>query len=242
MELKKLTFKKETIDNIPEKERILIVQLSIFSNEISMLHKLIVFSNNIKGKGPLLTAQNIQSFFLIKLLAGKLYEGWELLRKSYFGSKLSIEYDDKLSKRGKNNLEFIKTYFGKTNVIKLIRNKYTFHYDKDHILDGLKAIPNDEELDMYLASDIGNTLYSMAHIISSYALFKEVRSNSEYEALKIIFKDVLTISAKYLIVSVELIQNILSKNKLTIHKVTHIRVGGVQNIESVMLPYFIKRH
>jgi hypothetical protein len=40
MELAKISFKRKTFDIIPENERIFIVQLSLFANEITMLHKL----------------------------------------------------------------------------------------------------------------------------------------------------------------------------------------------------------
>src|SRR3989338_3240953 len=216
MELAKISFNRKTFDMIPENERIFVVQLSLFANEITMLHKLIVFSNNYKGGETGLTAQNVQSFFLIKLLAGKLYEGWRLLKNSYFKSKLSQQYDDQLSPEDKESIGYIKSYFKKHNLISLIRNKYAFHYDARHIKAELSAIPEDEVLDLYLASDHGNSLYSMAHIISSYALLNEVDNSDNLKALDQIFKDVLGVAGKFLTFSGVVLGKIWGKHRIPV--------------------------
>ena len=240
MELTKISFKRKTFDIIPENERIFIVQLSLFVNEITMLHKLIVFSNNYKGSETAVKAQNVQSFFLIKLLAGKLYEGWQILQKNYFRSKLSKQYDDQLSLEGKESIEYIKTYFNKQNLISLIRNKYSFHYDYEHIKEELSSIPEDEGLDLYLASEFGNSLYYMAHVVSSYALFNEVDSTDDRKALDKIFKDVLEMASKFLTFAEVVLGKIWEKYQISV-SVGKVTLRGVPDINSIGLPYFIVR-
>lgn len=241
MKIAKIVFKKESFDKIPEKDRLFIVQLSLFANEITMLYKFIVFSNNYKEGETILIAQNVQSFFLIKLLAGKLYEGWDMLRKSYFQSKLSKQYEGMLSAKGKESIGSIKSYFGERNLINKIRNKYAFHYDKEHIMDQLNIIKKDEELDLYLAPDHGNSLYSMAHIISSYALFREVDKSDDFRALDKIFKDVLGVASNFLTFAGELIEKIWERYRIPIEPVGTIHLKGVPKINSVKLPYFVLR-
>lgn len=238
MELAKITFKRESFDLIPKGERIFLVQLSLFANEITMLHKLIVFSNNYKDGKTVLTAQNVQSFFLIKLLAGKLYEGWQMLQKSYFKRSLSKQYEKILSKKGRDSIGHIKSYFGKRNLISLIRNKYAFHYDYEHINKELASIPADEDLELYLAPDHGNSLYSMAHIISSYALFDEVDSSDDFKALDKIFKDVLGVASKFLVFAGELSGKIWQTYRIPV-SVGKVHIRRVPTINSVRLPYFI---
>ena len=205
-----------------------------------MLHKLIVFSNNYKEGETVLAAQNAQSFFLLKLLAGKLYEGWQMLHKAYYKSKLSKRYDPILSKNGKDSIKHLKSYFRKRNVISLIRNSYAFHYDYEHIKNELSSIPADENLELYIASDHGNSFYSMAHVISSYALLNEVDSTDDFSALDKIFKDVLGVASKFLIFAGELSRKIWETYWISV-SVGKVHLRGVPNINSVKLPYFIIR-
>lgn len=241
MELTKKSFQRKALDIIPENERILFVQLSLFANEITMLHKLIAFSNNLKGDEAVLTAQNVQSFFLIKLLAGKLYEGWQILQKNYFNQKLSKQYDDQVSLEGKKSIKYIKSYFKKPNAISLIRNKYAFHYDFLHIKEELNSIPEDEFLDLYLASDYGNSLYSMAHVISSYALFHEIDSTDDLKAIDKIFKDVLGVAKNFLMFSGVVLGEIWKTYKIDGSFETVI-LHSVPDINSVTLPYFVVKY
>jgi hypothetical protein len=239
MELIKVSFKRQSFDIIPEAERIFFIQLSLFADEITILHKLILFSNNHKDDQPVLTAQNIQSFFLVKLLAGKLFEGWLILQKNYF-NKLSKKYDAQLSDKCSESIVYIKSYFAKQNLISLIRNKYAFHYDYQRIKNELNSIPTDEVLDLYVSANHGNSLYSMAHIISSYALFNEVDNTDDLKALDTIFKDVLDVSNEFLTFAGELLVKILAAYQIPT-SVDKIHLSDVPNIDSVNLPYFIKR-
>ncbi len=239
MELTRVSFKRNSFDIIPEDERLFLIQLSLLANEITILHKLILFSNNYRDAQPVQTAQNIQSFFLMKVLAGKLFEGWLILQKNYF-NKLSKKYDPQLSKECAASMTRIKSFFGKENLISLIRNKYAFHYDFDRIKNDLNSISSDEILDLYFSSDHANSLYSMAHVISSYALFNEVDSADHLKALDNIFKDVLDMSSEFLTFAGELLTKIWQTHKISV-SLENVRLESIPSINSVKLPYFIKR-
>ena len=69
-----------------------------------------------------------QSFIIARLLAGRLWEGWELIRKAYFSTRLSLAIESKLPDDTLEALGKLKKYFGKKNIIDILRNEFAFHY------------------------------------------------------------------------------------------------------------------
>jgi len=242
LEITRIVFKKSSFDKIPENERVFMVQFLMFANEISMLQKFIKFSNYPQEGEPVLTSgQNTQTFFLVKLFAGKLFEGYEIVRKNYFGNQLSKQYNSLLPDGSNRALDSLKKYFGRENLISLIRNNFAFHYNEDHVRKQLGAIPDDEELDLYLTSDHGNSLYSMAHIVSSYALFKEVNPSDDFQALDKIFEETLNVASNFLNFADGIVPRILEKNRIQVKSEPPINLEGIQNIDSVKLPFFVSK-
>ena len=242
LEITRIVFSKTSFDEIPENERIFMVQILMFANEISMLQKIIKFSNYPHEGHPVLTsAQNTQTFFLVKLFAGKLFEGYELVRKNYFGNQLSKQYHSLLPDWSNRALDSLKRYFGRDNLIGLIRNNFAFHYNEDLVREQLGAIPDDEDLDLYLTSDHGNSLYFMAHKVSSYALFKKVNPSDDFQALDKIFEETLSVASNFLNFADGIVPKILEKNRIQVKSDPPINLKGIQNIDSVKLPYFVSR-
>ncbi len=240
MELKRIIIKKSEFDTIPENDRLFIVLISACANEVSMLHKFIAYSNYHVEDETINTAQNVQSFFLIKLLAGKLYEGFEIIRKDYFGSALSREHDVHLSKDSKIALTSLKSYFSRgDNLIKLIRNKFSFHYDSTLVREQLDGIPDEEDLELYLASNHGNSLYALSHIVSSYALFNEVDDSDHWKAVDTIFKEVLNAATNFLVFAEGILTVIWVRHRITAVAETDIYLQNVQKIDTIKLPYFV---
>ena len=126
-------------------------------------------------------------------------------------------------------------------MIRLIRNKYAFHYDIDPVREQLDAIPNNEELDLFLATDHGNSLYSMAHIVSSWALFNEVDPSDNLQALGRIFKEILEVANYFLTFADGILTKIWEQHRIQVESVTEINLESSQNIDSVKLPFFVSR-
>jgi len=240
MELKRIVIKKSEFDTIPEKDRLFIVLISACTNEISILHKLITYSNYYVEDKTINTAQNVQSFFLIKLLAGKLVEGYDIIRKDYFGSSLSREYAAELSEDSKAALTILHSYFKRNdNLIKLIRNKFSFHYDSDIVKEQLDKIPDEEDLELYLASNHGNSLYTLSHITSSNALFNEVDDSDNWKAVDTVFKEVLSTAKNYLVFAEGILTVIWRQHRIKTVSVTDIELKDAPKLNSIRLPYFV---
>jgi len=77
MKITKIKFEPEKFLRLEENERVFFVMISIFANEIAVLHKLIAYSSGKEQHNPvLIRAQNTQAMFIVKLLGGLLFEGW----------------------------------------------------------------------------------------------------------------------------------------------------------------------
>jgi len=149
MKLSKKNIPKSKLDTLDEIEQVFFIQLMHFLNELNVLQKCVIVSSNkleslktIEKRGQISQAQ-----FFIRILAGKLNEGWEMIRKDFFKTQLSREYENLLSQKGKESLSELKVYFkDKNNLVRLIRDKFAFHYDKEKIKEEIDKIPQEEPL------------------------------------------------------------------------------------------------
>ena len=235
--------KKDDFEKIPEDDKLLFVKASLFADEINILLKLITFSNKDFEDKIFKIAQNNQTLFLIKLLAGKLREGWGMLGTDYWGSKLSFEIEKKFSPKGKENLAILKRYFrdlSDENPISLIRKKYAFHYDSEYIKEQLKDIPVDESLEIYLGKHPYDTFYGVSHLIINHSIFEKVSKGDPWKALNIIFKDIIDIALLFIRVTFEMLTIIRKRYPSVFSEANRERLDGVTDVNDVFIPYFVE--
>ena len=159
------------MDTLDEIEQVFFIQLMHFLNELIVLQKcVIVSSNKLESLKPIEKRGQIsQAQFFIRTLAGKLYEGWEMIRKDFFKTQLSREYESLLSQKGKESLSELKIYFkDKNNLVHLIRDKFAFHYDKEKIKEQTDKIPQEALLEVYTSEQPANCLYSLSDTIINW--------------------------------------------------------------------------
>ena len=80
------------VESLPDSELIFFIQACRILNDLNILHKTTTMSNKVVDSEIERKAQNSQTLSFFILLAGKLYEGWELVQASFFRSKLSKSY------------------------------------------------------------------------------------------------------------------------------------------------------
>lgn len=85
MKLFKLKIQKSKLFSIPDHELLFLIQAMMLYNELNTLRRCVTFSNpRIKRKNEIIaTALFSQVLFFYRTLAGKLYEGWHLIRKIF---------------------------------------------------------------------------------------------------------------------------------------------------------------
>ncbi|MDT5121899.1 MAG: hypothetical protein QOC96_1381 [Acidobacteriota bacterium] len=198
MEIRVISIPKLKLDKIPELERAFYLHIGHLRNEVAMLHKLLWWNNNNPTDHSVLESTNVaQGFMLVRIIAGKLWEGWDLVQKSYFKSKVSLLVDPKLPLRSKKALNELKSYFGKANIIAMIRNQFAFHYSPQHIRDQLTQVEDTDQLEIYMAPLNVNIFYQFSEIIANSAMLNAVDEADYMIALRKLFDEVLGVAVQF---------------------------------------------
>jgi hypothetical protein len=218
--------------------------LGHLANELNVLNKTFYLCSQFKEEPKWRThAHTSQALVFARILVGKLYEGWELLRKGYFESQISKRYDEKLNKEAKDGLGKLKQYFGRDNLIKEIRNNFAFHYSVEDAKSVLAQDLNEEELLMYLAESNGNTLYYFSEYIVNYALLEAIEKGDPGKALERLISESSKVVSWFNDfasgVMVHIIEEYLLEDdgKLVLEP---IEIGEVPVAKKIEIPYFLK--
>jgi hypothetical protein len=175
---------REKLRAIPENERALFVLLGHAVNEINILNKTFYLSTQFSEEPKWRAHAHVsQSLVFARALTGKLNEAWQLLQSGYFQTQLSREYHQHLEASVVDALDKLKKYFGRKNLIEVIRNRFAFHYSFDDAKAVLERDLPDDEMVMYLAEDQGNTLYYFSELVVNTALLDALEAGTEEQAL-----------------------------------------------------------
>jgi hypothetical protein len=169
----------------PEEQR-LVVMAGHISNEISILQKILVACMNYRGKSAVAQdGYSTQNLVVAKVLGGKLLEAWQVLGRFYYGSQLSRRIGPELMEESRTAEAELKRYFSRENRLHKVRNTAAFHYSGDAVPDAIAALPDDLPLQIYLAEETGNSLYSFAE----QPMFMEAFAESADESLQANFDE-----------------------------------------------------
>jgi hypothetical protein len=142
---------KDKLREMPSDERSLMLLLGYSANQISMLQKLLMFSSN--KQPPTETEQLLsaaQTQMLLRLIIGALHETWLLIKDRYLSSHIGRDYQTRLDDSGRVALDNLKHTFGRSNVISMIRNNFSYHHPETATVDvafnQACSDPNSDEL------------------------------------------------------------------------------------------------
>ena len=242
MRIHKSKIKIADLKKVPELERALFVMLGHLVNELNALNKTFYLCSQFKEEPKWRThAHTSQALVFARILVGKLHEGWELLRKGYFESKISKRYDEKLNEEAKNGLGKLKQYFGRDNLIKEIRNNFAFHYSVEDAKSALARELDEDELIMYLAENSGNTLYYFSEYVVNYALLETIEKGDPGKALERLISESAKVVSWFNDLASGFMAHITEEyllekdGKLSLEP---IELGEVPIAEKVEIPYF----
>jgi len=240
MDLTIFKISREQFNRIPEVEQIFILQLSTFLNDINVLQKLALFSTNKKPNvGEFENkAQNAQAFFVFTILAGKLWEGWQMVEKDFHNKGLREKYFDVLPEDGREALKSLGKYFSKQNIIWKIRNQFAFHYSSEEIKKELEA-NKDESFELILSEFTGNCLFYFANTIVGSAIINGVGQDSQV-AMDRVIGEILEVSKKFQIFLNHAM--VVAMEKYNINKnYTTFKLSDVPKLDAVRVPFFVSK-
>jgi len=227
---------KDAYDTLPEQEKVFVFQISHFMNEIWILQKTILVSQEGIDdlSEPEFGARISQSFFFIKLLAGKLWEAWLVTSKNY----LSLKPPYVLEPAAEDALTKLKKYFGKENIACYIRNKHAFHTDSETIQEGIKLLDGSDPLE-YLIPIGGGIFCHLAETVDNAALLHHIDANSLEAGLKRLFDEmVMSVPDWFKDFGSGVAYEICSRFKA---EHTEEEIPGVPKLSELKLSYFTVR-
>ena len=242
MEIPRVRFDKDALLNLPEEQRRLFVALAHQLNEISLLLRALAWSyqapenNEAKAHGQLATW-----LFFLRLLAGKLREGWELLSKHYFPKKaLADLFNESASPEQAEALKALKQYFGKTNRLHKIRNNFAFHYSPESIEAALHWAP--DELYAYLGEGNGaNSLFYFAEAIANHALLETDKLSNPIATLEEYKEEVPEIASHFMKFGWGFMLAVMQsvEGGLLLEEPVKVDLGEIPKFSEVRFPWFV---
>ena len=213
-----------------------------WKNETNILHKLLIFCQTEVDSDIVRKAHTSQALLIARVYIGKLFEGWRMLEKTFFASKLSQEYEVLLSSNGKSALKNLKQYFGKKNLIEEIRNNYSFHYTPEEVTEQLKLFDVNSEFEDFLSKDSANSLSFLSEEVISRAMLKRIDADNDFIAMNKFMDELLKVSKWVTEFCGHCIVAILGKYFIPADfKTEDILISNSPKITGVSIPYFVER-
>ena len=172
MEVRDIKMSKKQLQALPDSERVLVLQFGHVCNELSFLNKLLLTVSDDVTDEIERRVMSAQSLIVIRLYIGKAFEGWRVVEEAYFKSQLSKTMDSALPSKGRESLDRLKQYFGRSNLMSIIRNNFSFHYLSTHIPETLAAIEDETELHFIASALSMNSLYSYSEDIATLGMLR----------------------------------------------------------------------
>lgn len=152
-------------------------------NELTILNRLLMFSMNDTSDGDLHdSAQAVQMWCMLQLLAAKLFETWVMLNERFLQSN-PPDVVPRLEPAHQASLDWLIDYFGKQqpfkdSALKTIRDKTAFHYDRLNLAEAADNLAAGEN-SLYLAQHPANSLYYMGSALVFRAAFAMVADKAD---------------------------------------------------------------
>lgn len=244
MEVRVIPVKKSHLDKIPDMERAFYLHVGHLRNEITILYKLLTWTNNNQDAHQIMkTVNTYQSLMMVRMLAGKLWEGWELVNKAYFATKVSQVIDSKLSPASKEALKELKSYFGKKNIISMVRNQFAFHYSPQHIRDQLEEVEDTDQLEIYMTALSNNIFYQFSETIANSAMLRAVDESDYMAALEKLVLEVMKVASTFMTFCDGCLEHMMKKYLAKKRKWVHWNTVELTNLprhNEPQLPFFAR--
>jgi hypothetical protein len=240
--LHRVTISKKRFDSIPERERLLFIYFGHLTFEINTLLRIFLWSSSFKNlKKEEINARTAQGLVIARVLIGKIYEAYLLIKKHY-NREMAKKYAPLLNDTAREALSHFKRYFSNSNLINAVRNKYAFHYSHDELAKILMQIPPMDNLVFYLSQDSRNSFFCSAEKIISNAMLEAIKPGHPNNAQERIEKETIEISKALQIFLQWFMDTIMMKylgRNLEEIGAIKIRIPNPPKDTEIELPFFI---
>jgi hypothetical protein len=163
-------------------------------NELNWLVRLLLIariSNDVSE--PERRATLSLALLIVKLLAGKMHEGWDKLR-----SGINNLVEVSLSAQGRNIRGQLADCLAKGSIIHRLGNGHAFHYSTKLSLGDLDTLPlNDDELVMYMSENHGHNLFHLSELAAIASLPSLTGKRDAHESFEAVMEEVVKVAGLY---------------------------------------------
>jgi hypothetical protein len=215
------------------------------SNEITILTKLAAFATGFPVK-PQVTARAgaTQTALLVRLLFGKLFDGWKLVEERFNKRTYSAKYLKEMPADSVEALGKLKLLFRQPGTrIKKIRDNLSFYNcDEKNIVLGAFHDLN-EDLHIYLSDDAGNTLYYASELSIIRAIVELYKPASFEDSMDKFIKEATTTGSLLLKFLDGYFQVFIERHIAKVYEDLKPKTRTVRatNFKRAAIPYFTRR-
>jgi hypothetical protein len=187
------------------------------------------------GSNPL----NVASFFL-RVLAGQVFEAYKYFRKVIRVDELRKSKSNHLDAAFFADVETVQKYFGRTNIISQIRNKFSFHTDADLLRKSFERVPAGYTYDVLLGKEYqSHSIFYGSEMIMVAGLQHLTPASDLKAAIDSAFEDTIHIATIISSVFQRIIGFIMTEHlKITMDDAESVTATDGPPIDTVRVPFF----
>ena len=242
IDLLHITFTKNDLDCIADDEAVFVMQVGGLIHEVISLQKFIYMSSHGVENAIQRMAENSQAMYFFRLLAGTLFEGWDLLTKKHNAYRIIIaRYKNNLDLVGQAAYERLDEYFSnKNNSCEKIRHNFSHHYNYGEIRKMFNRWRDNDKLEIYLSEMHANCRYSISDVIINLALLGEPKSKDVIDDLGALIKEIGELAHDFIEMVSEYLSIILRKViKEKNLQGDEVKIKDVPSLDELRLHYFV---
>ncbi|MFM0057495.1 hypothetical protein PQR64_17865 [Paraburkholderia phytofirmans] len=190
----KVKLPRAALLNMPKQRSSALLRVGLFMNELNWLVRLLLIAripNSVSE--PEHRATISLALLIVKLLAGKMHEGWGKLRNS-----INDLVDASLSAEGRDIQRQLATRLAKGSIIQGLRNRHAFHYSADLSVSDLEILPwSDDELVVYMSECHGHNLFHLSELAAIASLHGLAGKSDASESFEAVMEEVVKVAGLY---------------------------------------------
>ena len=239
--LMRLKLKKSDLGKLGVPDRQLVLGCGHVFNELNVYTKLLQFSTqSITDREGLRDAEIAQAAILLRTLAGKVHEGWQLISARVNSNKKIREaLNTRLNEREKDSYEQMKLDMGNSKVIAAIRNGYSFHNPTSGELEtSFTCCAEEENWDVLAGVSQVNSFYQFSETVVLSGLYRTAGVAMDPGAAAAFINDTVRQAVQLGEVMDALIGIVLDSPGLA-SRSEEIVLADTQKIRDVRIPFFV---
>ncbi|HAC01946.1 hypothetical protein [Brevundimonas naejangsanensis] len=204
--VREFSLTKRDYDGVDEDERLQFFMLAQVSNEIGMLHAVLLQAlNGLKPHLPKAVRETSlgMALYMARLMTNRIYEGWSVASAQKTVALLNCLWESvpenpanvEIYAQTMEARERLSAYFGVTgNLITKVRNKQASHIDRASFAGAYALAPDDLDMTDFHTGMVGTTFFGGADSLQAIAVAHLAGGLSPNEASDLLFMEVMRVA------------------------------------------------